>query len=513
MREMTRMGGGARREYSELLQFARAHNGVCYPELDALTLKGMRLFDVPKDEYFKLIEDSLDHITRALPAIRHIFARPIIRLRDTQEIVPVEMANIINSQTLAHAAVHSEMWEDVTEEGIKPRRLMTVGRVETYAVYENMVFVQVVDGILQILSRMEETLKDVLYNSREMHFNLLDRTHHAAFFLALGKLYAEYVSAQDFQYASYFRCIEKIHAIDRALRPKLHAPVYVQCKKKFKRVAIKRTNAFRTHKDYREIWRLAKWMETELSSPQTQTPSETDDLAAEYRCFCSMLSVFSAGHFNFAFPKTQSIDFEHLDARASFMDWRLSVKSVHAGGLDGLLFEIDKDTPYRICLILSERRAAAHGQTAEFKGAVEAEEYLFANDTEYGERDVVYLSLFNIDSFRRIQQLLLRGMIYADAEHGTCPFCGNATTRTETAYECPICNGEIAQATCPETGEDYWTSGIREFRFSGEAYGKRTEYRSFLHDRYLEASLHFRNITPLSPDGTPTCPRCGRRHG
>lgn len=512
METRTAVYGGIEREYAELSLFAKAHNRVTYEEFDALCLNGLHLFDVPKDDYFRQIEDSLDQIMRALPAIKRIFARPIIRLMDTHEIVPVEMAHIINSQTLSHAALHSELWDDVTADGIKPKKLMTVGRTETYAVYENMVFTRVVDDIFLMLRRTRDLLKDVLYNCRDMHFNLLDRTHHASFFLALGKLYAEYAGAQEFQYASYFRCVEKIGFIERSLRSKLHAPVYTQCKKKSRRVPLKRTNAFRVHKDYKEIWRLAKWLESDPDLKELIAASEDTEMREEYRLFCSLITLFSVGHFGFSFPKEQKFDFENLCATARFKDWRLMVESGRVNDLDLLTFRFEKNIPYTVCLMLGEKKSVSPEELTQIRKAVAADEYLFANAKEYGEEDVVYLSLFNIDSFRRLQQILLRGMTYADTERRECPFCGHALEQNGNLHECPICNAEIREKFCKETGEPYFETGIKQYRFSEELFRKQNEQRRFLHDRYLEASLHFRNITPLAPDGTPICPRCGKGH-
>ena len=89
--------------WEELLRFAETRPRLTYEELDALTLTELRLFGVPKDAYFARIEEALDRIIRALPAMKRIFAKPIVRLKDVSEIVPAEMARIINSHTLAHA--------------------------------------------------------------------------------------------------------------------------------------------------------------------------------------------------------------------------------------------------------------------------------------------------------------------------------------------------------------------------------------------------------------------------
>ncbi len=503
---------GEKSEYAALIPFARAHQGITYEEFDACLRQEIRLFDLPKNDYFRQIEASLDQVIRTLPAMKRIFARPIVRLRDTQEIVSVEMAHIINSQTFSHAAVHSELWEDIAEDGIKPKKLMTVGRIETYAIYENLVFTNVVDAVFRMLRRTEDLLKDVLHHCRDMHFNLLDRTYHASFFLALGKLYMEYVNAKDFEYEAYFRCIEKIVFIDRTLRAKLGSQVYLQCKKKGGKVPLKRTNIFRVHKDYRAVWLLAKALEGDPEPETSQVGSRGEQEEEAYRLFCIFLSIFSAGHFNFSFSGDQRFDFEHFRAEGVFCGWSLTLETVKPNALEGLVFRFRKEKPYTICVIPGERKAVAPEALEELRGEVKADEYLFANPLEYGDREVLYLNLFNLDSFRRVQQILLRGMIYSDTKREDCPFCGHSLEREQDSYACRSCNAEIKACICKETEEPYFVSGIKKYQRSWERTKKEEERHRFLHDRDLEASLHFRNITPIAPGGKPICPKCQKVH-
>lgn len=513
MQAVTPVSGGIGEAYGELLRFIETHGRLSYQELDALTLREVRLFGVPKDAYFKQIEEALDQIIRALPAMKRIFAKPIVRLKDVSEVVPAEMARIINSHTLSHASNHSELWDDITEDGVKPKKLMTVGRTETYAIYENIIFARVVDAVLHFLRRTEELLKDVLYNCRDMQFNLLDRTHHNSFFLALGKLYAGYSSARELQYASYFRCVEKIAFVDRTLRSRLRSPVYAQCKKKGGRLTLKKTSIFRVHKDYREVYRLARWVEEELDLRDFSAVSEQDFSEKEYAAYCLLLSVFAAGHFNFTFPEESRFDFSVFRATCRFGEWSLTMEAKELLSKEILIFRFQKDISYTVCLILDEKKAMSEAALAEIRENVGADEYLFANAKEYGESGVVYLNLFNIDSFRRLQQIFLRGMILSDTKHEHCPFCGNDLERQGNALTCGLCRAEIKEEECPNTGLSYLTSGIKKYVRTERNAGRVNEYEKFLHDRYLEASLHFRNITPLAPDGTPICPRCGKGHG
>ena len=502
-----------RNEYADALQFISTHGPMSYRQFDDCVVKDLRLFDIPKDDYFAAIEGTLDEIIKALPAMKRILARPLIRLKDTEEIVPIEAVRIINNHTLSHASLHSEMWGDVTSEGIKPKKLLTVEKTETYVLYENIVFSRVVDAVLRYVKRTAFLLKDVLYGCQDLHFNLLDRTHHSAYFLAVGKLHIEYARAQDNESRGYARCVEKMLFIDKTLRAKLNAPVYVQCKKKKQKITLKKTNAFRSHKDYKQIYQLLGHMESDVDLSGTATVGSDEGVEHDdYRAFCILLSTFAVGHFNFEFAPNQLLDFANFKARATFGKWKLSMKAVKNRKVDGLCFTFKKDVDYTVCLVFCEKHEITVRGFEAFKKTAKADEYWFASPKAYGESDVMYLSLYDVDSFRRIQQMLLRGMIYSDRTYDTCPFCGHAMQAVGDGWTCDVCRGEITTAVCPETGESYFLSGIRQLRSVASQSAKREEKSKFLHDRYAEAQFHFRNITPITSDGIPVCPKCGKVH-
>lgn len=500
------------RAYESAVRYAQTHNLITYDQFDRDVLKEIKLFDVPNEAYFHAIEDMLDRIIGALPAMKHIFAKPLIRLRDTHELRPIETVRVIDNRTLAHVALHSEVWENVTSDGrIVPRKLLTIENTETYAIYENLVFARVVDAVLQTVARMKLVLKDILYGCSDFQVNLLDRTHHAFYFHAVGKLHLEYAQAQEQQYSVYLRCVEKIRLIEQTIHANLRSRVYVACRKKKKNVVLKKSNAFRSHKDYKQIYLLFKWLETHrLMEQKSSLESELVE-RNEYGKFCLFMSIFAIGHFNFVFSESQQLDFENLRADAAFKSWKLHLHSVKAVGVNAIVFEMEKDRVYKSCLVLSEKKEISSADLELLKETVQANEYLFASANVYGEKDTVYISLYNIDSFRRIQQILLRAMLYADEEKKECPFCGGELAVGEFGFECPICRADYRSFLCPETKKQYYVSAIKKHTFLSTREGS-SKRRDFLQDRYSEAQLHFRNITPITEDGEALCPFCGKKH-
>lgn len=447
---------------------------IPYADFDAMTQTDLNLFALREDIDIEGLEAILDRIISALPALRHIFAAPIIRLRDTGEILPVEAVRVVNNKTLSHISVHSELWEDVRDGQLIPRKLMSVRQEDDYALYENIIFARTVDAILRLTEANLAVLRDMLYANREMRFNLLERENHPSYFLALGKLHTGYLRDYDKYLLPIERCFEKLSLIERTLIPRLSMPVYKKCKKSKTKLSLKRTNIFRSQKDYRKLYSLAKYL-SDIGETDLSEASRVD--ADEYAHFCAMLCVFAAGHFNFKFDKYRTIDFTNVNTSARFGDWILTVKAADGG----IMLAIKKEFEYKIFLALTD--------------GGEREEDEIVRVTPDGI-DSMRLSLYDIDSFRRIQQMLLRAMVYADDSHESCPFCGKSMTQTEDSYECGACRTVIRAHICPESGTGYYSTAIKNFVRKSRG----------------EGLYHYRNITPISDEGTILCPICGKEH-
>ena len=465
--------------YRHLLEYALSP--ATYADFDSAVQTGLNLFALREDLDLTALSEILDRIIATLPALKRIFSTPIIRLRDVGEILPVEAVRVVNSKTLSHISVHSELWSNIKDDKLIPRKLMSIRQEDDYAIYENIVFVRTVDIILRFTSRNIAVLRDMLYANREMTFNLLERENHPMYFLALGKLHTGYLRDYDKYLLPIERCYEKLLVIEHALIPRLSMPVYKKCKKKSVKLGLKRTNIFRSHKDYRKLYSLAKYFSDigldSLSSDDAEVSAE------EYSAFCAMLCIFSAGHFNFKFDKNQTIDFKNIESNASFGEWKLNFRKENGG----IMLTVSKDKDYKIFLCPSDVASANADEVVPVS----------ADGAE-----ALRLSLYDIDSFRRIQQMILRGMIYADAEHKICPFCGKELTATDEAYECGACRTVIRENICPETGESYYSTEIKHFRRPKNA------------KKYAvpEGAMFYRNITRIGAECEILCPRCGREH-
>lgn len=501
-------------EYAAVLRFASSHSALTYGAFDAATMKELSLFALRDGRGFEAFEATLDRVIAALPALKRIFARPIMRLKDAGELLPVESVKVINNRTLSYASVHSETWDSVSAEGVRPKKLLTVKHEDSYVTYENIGFAKAVSVILHLVSDGERLLSDAMFASRDMRFNLLERENHLSYFLAIGKLHVGYVHNYDRYKDLARRCTEKLLFIDRAIGNRRNAPVYKSCRDKIDSFVLKKSTTFRVHKDYGQVYQLLKWFaETRLDmAEETEVPDEEAENAPGYTAYCNLISLFAAGHFGFAFDE-KPFDPLHLDVRARSGSFRLEMRTLTVGKKKALLLAVKKETLYRI-LILPD---GIERDLDKFRARCRAEEFITASPNP--KDGSVCLSLFDMDSFRRVQQLLLRAMVYADEKRDVCPFCGDTPTEEKNtlspfrAYACGACRTRIIHAVCPETEKPFFATAIKGYFPKPADFASGGRKERLLYKKQIEGSLFFRNVTPVERDGILLCPHCGKDHG
>ena len=84
-------------EYLPFKEFANSHPLITFGQFDSLILDGLNLFAHRESIDFDALEEIIDRITSAVPSIRRLATRPITRLTDRDEIMPIETVKIINA--------------------------------------------------------------------------------------------------------------------------------------------------------------------------------------------------------------------------------------------------------------------------------------------------------------------------------------------------------------------------------------------------------------------------------
>ncbi|MBD5632058.1 MAG: hypothetical protein HDP34_02355, partial [Clostridia bacterium] len=344
-----------------------------------------------------------------------------------------------------------------------------------------------------------------VYTNQTIKINLLERVNHLNYFLALGKLHTGYSRNFDSYYAVSMRCLNKLQYITSTLVPRLKRPVYKNNRMRPTQIKLRKTNILSMHKEYHQVYKLAKSFAANGTPEKPLTATNVKNLQKTYFFFCEMLCAFAIGHFNFTCDENKQIDFARLNMDFTFKGWKLKLKNVK----QALTIEVKKDLTYKIALVPT---ILDDGET--LLKSVKADECFICSPYEDGEKDGLLIDITNIESFRRIQQLVLRAMVHADKKRKECPFCKNKLTLNKEkslpdrpVYECTSCRTEIAEGYCPETGKTYPFT-----RIAGLAKTSTFGDDEWLAKRKIEAQMYFRNITDLTDEMEIICPHCGKTH-
>ena len=501
--------------YAQFLRFVQDCNHISYSQFDSYILNKVNLFALPDNYNFDVLDQILDKIIATLPAIKRIFAKPITHIKNYAAVLPAEAVRSINNHTISHASIHSELWENITEEGLKPRKLLTQDHQDNYVIYENIIFSGMIEMILTFVGKNIRFLKQVLYANRNLNFNLLERDNHLSYFLAIGKLHTGYVRDRDEYCAAAEIRLNRLMFVDRVLRSRINSAVYKQCRGRSGSMPLKKTNVFRMHKDYRRIYVLLKWFLDKNKKIFAEVKGTSQSSGEGYLLYCSLLSLFAVGHFNFSFEKDQSIDFCNLNVCATFGSWQIKIETVACRQGKALRFTFFKDIPYKVMLFPTADKGEEEQGYENLCQKYEVQEYLVASPVENRE-DAVLLSLFDIESFRRIQQILLRGMIYSDAKWDICPFCGKPLEINEQEkdqpYECRACRTQIFSLVCPKTESSYFATKIKNHILPQERGCDGLETGRMSCKKQIEFQMHFRNITKIGEHNEIVCPKCRHIH-
>jgi len=495
----------------DIQKFVQKHQFVTYIEFDYFVVHDMTLFSIEPDFDFDQLEKTIHQIKKATPAIKRIFSKPIIVLKDNDDVLPVENARIINQNTLLHLANHGQFVSNITKKGVKPRKLLTRIYEDEYSIYENIIFCNFIDEILSLIKRNRRTLNSLVYASNIMRFNLLEKINHVNYFLALGKLHTGYI--RDFsQYLNLSKeMLKELSLISQAINPRLYKPIYQKNLKRNKNLKLKKTNIFLMQKDYRQVYKTYNFLLGNQIKVEDQKESiDLELMIKNYLTYVQMLTIFAVGHFKFEIDPQYKINLSSLDMTFLFKEWKLDI---YSNNKKEILLFFTKEKTYRIMITGSVYDTK---KLSIYKRNYELDEVIVVNqfDEDYLERNDVYISMQDIDSFRRIQQIILKGMIYSDTKRDVCPFCGGKLHKDpyHGFYQCNDCMIQIKETVCKETN--------KAFFYTDNTYLKK--YMSNLSDikdddfldyeKQIESLMYFRNITKINQNGDIICPFCNVKH-
>lgn len=513
-------------DYQSISSFFDRYNNISCLQFDHSLMDELALFISDPGIDFKMIEEQINKINLAMPHIKNIFKRPLLHLKEDSMVMPAEVANRVDNDTIIHISTHSELWDKLEKDTLKPSKLLTRIYKDDYTIYENRVFCNTIDYILHFSRKYLRMLKDLAFTNQLIQLNLLERVNHINYFLALGKLHTGYFRQFDSDTTDVQKYILELQDIYDEISKRLKSPVYKNNKRHREKVKLHRTNILAMHKDYRKIYSLAKFLRKKDSSVKSLTRNEMNQLKLNYFNYVQALTIFSTTHFNFESCKNQKIDFNSLTIKSKFKDWKLIIKSSMIEDINVIKLSIEKDSIYEIVLIPSlinskENEDEIDKVLNKIKKLERANEYLictpFENHLQNSRES--FISISDINSFRRIQQVLLRGMILSDLKRTDCPFCkghlehcDEHSNKLQVAHHCKTCRTLILDAKCPTNNSQYVYSEIMHFQqhYLWEEDDLLNE--EWITERKIENQMFFRNISKINQERETVCPHCNKVH-
>ena len=223
------------------------------------------------------LESMLDTILEA-GHLHQIAHRPRMDMRYDEELVDISRAKKIANNAHRHLAIHSETWQQRTLVGIHPKKILARLSEDEIAIYENKVFVSLLDKLryflasrLNELQQQQQNLTDALHlgDASIIFYKLRD---------SLCQLWAENLT--DEQSQSVLEQLESTIDKNKGLLERIKGlqsfGLYVQIPVNLKRIPdqLHKTNILTHDQHYRHLSRL--W--SELYSQHRRFPNIEEKL-------------------------------------------------------------------------------------------------------------------------------------------------------------------------------------------------------------------------------------------
>lgn len=472
-------------DYEGAYSFVSSNNNITISEFEYYSINKFSLFLIHENYDFTLLNNNLKLIENVLPSIKRIFVKPIIHLTDEEEVLPVEAVKLINNKTIKHISVHSEYWDDIVDGSVKPLKLMTKVYKDNYNIYENQVFTFTVDIVMSYLRKNIRYLKNMMYTSKILSTNLLDRLNHINYYIAVGKLHTSYVRNFSKNYDMALSSLNKMNYILDSLQSRLKRNVYRLNRNYPKNLKLHNSNILQMQKDYHKVYNLLKHFKDSKEYNSNIDMKSINSLYKHYYEYIKILLIFSILHFNFESDPKQIIDFNNLNLTFNNNTYKLTITS-HK---NGILLHFHKDISYDILLVLFDKN---NNIPNDIHTIIISPISLLC--------DFEKISIDDIDSFRKIQRILLNGMIYSTLTFDTCMYCNEKLYKEddENIYYCKSCRTIIKENNCLNYNKKFYSTDIENILLDK--------------DEDINISYHYRNITDLTFNKEVICLYCKEVH-
>ena len=134
-----------------------------------------KVFNKTQTEIRNFDMSFLDVIESTYPALIKIIRDPKKSLKYEQEIVAVEKARKVNSDTVRHLSSHTHLIKEIKDDNVIPSKVLTTYAEEELAIYENRFIKSLVKRIEMFIEHRYELMKESLESFETQRLNVEDK--------------------------------------------------------------------------------------------------------------------------------------------------------------------------------------------------------------------------------------------------------------------------------------------------------------------------------------------------
>jgi hypothetical protein len=117
-------------------------------------------------------EEWISTLESYFPSIDKILRNPTLAIRYENEVVDVERAKRVTSESVRHLAANSHFIREVNEQGVVPRRILTTFTEQEFGTYENRFLVSLIFRLVSFVETRYKVIKENVESFLKDHVNM-----------------------------------------------------------------------------------------------------------------------------------------------------------------------------------------------------------------------------------------------------------------------------------------------------------------------------------------------------
>lgn len=117
-------------------------------------------------------EEWISTLESYFPSIDKILRNPTSAIRYENEVVDVERAKRVTSESVRHLAANSHFIREVNEQGVVPRRILTTFTEQEFGTYENRFLVSLIFRLVSFVETRYKVIKENVESFLKDHVNM-----------------------------------------------------------------------------------------------------------------------------------------------------------------------------------------------------------------------------------------------------------------------------------------------------------------------------------------------------